>query len=126
MKDITYNKEVLQVLKTLSSSLVKEFIIRKVNDDKLSIKVNEKSLGIFVDFTTPIDSFNFESDSLGFSEGVYSEFYKFFNLFNKPTIKQDANKLIMKENNQTINFLHLIQKLSRMSLNQLNHSRILL
>lgn len=103
MHDINYNKSLLALLNDISKSLTKEFIIRKV-DDNLSIKVNEKSLSIFVDFTTPITNFDFEGDVLGFSEGVFSEFYKFFNLFDKPNLYQDGNKLILKENKQTIKF----------------------
>lgn len=103
MKDITYNKDILAVLNDISKSLTKEFIIRKI-DDKLSIKVNEKSLSILVDFSTPVNSFDFESETIAFAEGVFADFYKFFNLFDKPSLKQDANKLILKEGKQTIKF----------------------
>jgi hypothetical protein len=103
MKDIAYNKEILEVLKDLSDSLIKQFKINKI-EDNLSIRVKENSLGIMVDFSTPVSNFDFEGIQIGFAENVYSEFYKFFDLFKNPSLTQDGNKLIMKENKQTIKF----------------------
>ena len=103
MKDITYNREVLQAIKSISSTLSKQFIIRKI-DNQISIKKNEKGIGMYVDFTSPVENFDFEGDVLAFADDVYADFYKYYNLFKNPTIKQDAKKLIIKEDKQTIKF----------------------
>jgi len=102
MKDITYNKDILDLIKKLTK-LTKQFVITKENDE-VSIKVNcDKS--IFVNLVFPVVNFDFEGDKIGFVEGAYPKFYEFFSSFKKPNMSQDENKLIIRDGNASIKFL---------------------
>ncbi len=102
MKDITYNKDILDLIKKLSK-LTKQFVISK-EDDNVAIKVNcEKS--VFVELTTPKANFDFDGESIAFVEGSYNKFYDFFSSYKKPVLKQDQNKLVIVDGTSSIKYL---------------------
>jgi hypothetical protein len=102
MKEITYDKDILDLVKKLTK-LTKQFQITKENDE-VSIRVNcDKS--VFVDLTFPAKNFDFDGEKIGFVEGAYQKFYEFFSTFKKPSLSQDENKLILRDGNASIKFL---------------------
>lgn len=101
MKDITYNKEILDLIKKLTK-LTKQFRISK-DEENISIRVNcEKS--ILVELVSPKKNFDFDGDLIGFVEGSYNKFYDFFSAFKNPTLKQNENKLIISDGNNNIKY----------------------
>lgn len=101
MKEVSYNKEILDLIKKLTR-LTKQFLMTK-DGENVSIRVNcEKS--VFVDLETPVSNFDFDGETIGFVEGAYNKFYDFFSSFKKPILKQDQNKLIIQDGHSSIKY----------------------
>lgn len=101
MKEITYNKEVLEILKHLSKNLLKSLLLKKEND-KVSIRM--KAPSIYIDLNTPVDNFNFDGEQIAFYDGVYDKFYQFFDCFKNPSLFQNEHDLVLKEGKNSIKF----------------------
>lgn len=102
MKEVSYSKDILDLIKKLTK-LTKQFRITK-EESTISIRVAcEKSM--YVDFSSPVSNFDFEGHEIGFVENSFSKFHEFWSCFKKPILKQDQNKMIIQDGKSSIKYL---------------------
>jgi len=99
--EITYNKEYLDLVKSLSS-INPAIIFEKVENNRILVKRNNASSSIIYTLEASDTNFNFSSEDLAFYN--YPEFHQLLSVFDDPTLTESENKIKIEENKSKIHY----------------------
>jgi hypothetical protein len=103
MEKIEYNKDTLDILKSLSS-LSKALIIRKIdNGEKISIKSGDISSFIMYHLEAPVNHFNFKGDECAFYE--YPDFHDLMSILDECDMHQNGDIITLVSDKTKIKYL---------------------
>ena len=101
MHEITYSKDILDVIYKFTSTMSKEVLFVKENG---KVVIRQKTeVGVYNIFTTDEVNFNFTGETLAFLDFV--NFYEFVDMLKTPKLFQDGNKIVLVKDNTKINYL---------------------
>jgi hypothetical protein len=101
VKEISFNKETLSLIKDLTV-ICNSIVISKQGDNiTISQSNNSQSLGYIL--TCNKDNFNFDGEKIAFYD--FREFYQLLDVFQNPMLKQDGRFIKMTDSTTKINYL---------------------
>ena len=101
MHEITYHKDILDIIYKFTSTMNKEVLFVKEGENVVIRQRTE--VGIYHVFTTKLENFNFAGDELAFYDFV--NFYEFLEMLKSPQLFQAENKIVLQQGSTKINYL---------------------
>jgi len=102
MKQITYNKDLFELLKDLSN-INKQIIFDKDIDNNLVVMRADSESTIAYQLTAPKEYFDFDEAQIAFYN--YPEFYQYFRTFNNPDLMIDQSNIKFRSGSSNSTYL---------------------
>lgn len=99
---VKYDNKVLSLLKNLSEINKKITIEKSEDGNSIMIHSRNPSNSVAYNFKAPINTFNFEGDTISFF--AYNEFYQLFSVHDEPSIHQTVNTLEIKKDRAKLKY----------------------